>query len=102
VALVSALGADACEIYIDAGGIFTADPAIVADARLLPRLGYSEMLAMCPDGRHEPEPRAVELACERRVELRVRPVLGTGAGTVIAGAARPAGVSAAESWTVAA
>ena len=32
VALAAALGADACEIYTDVQGVFTADPRIVPDA----------------------------------------------------------------------
>ena len=35
VALAAALGADGCEIYTDVDGVFTADPRIVPDARLL-------------------------------------------------------------------
>ena len=39
VALAAALGADACEIYTDVSGVFTADPRIVPEARRLkPRL----------------------------------------------------------------
>ena len=35
VALAAALGADACEIYTDVDGVFTADPRIVPGARKL-------------------------------------------------------------------
>ena len=35
VALAAALGADACEIYTDVDGVFTADPRIVPEARKL-------------------------------------------------------------------
>ena len=37
VALAAALGADACEIYTDVDGVFTADPRIVPGARKLAR-----------------------------------------------------------------
>ena len=33
VALAHALGADACELYTDVSGVFTADPRLVPDAR---------------------------------------------------------------------
>ncbi len=36
VAIAAALGAQVCEIYTDVRGVFSADPRIVADARLLP------------------------------------------------------------------
>lgn len=101
VALASALGADACEIYTETGGVFTADPAIVANARVLPRLGYTEMLAICRDGVHEPASQAVELARKRHVELHIRPATRTGPGTTI-GTKRPTGTPTVGSWTVAA
>lgn len=84
IELSASLGAEACEIYTSAGGVFTADPTIVPNAQLLRRLTYSEMLAMSADGRHEPTPDAIELARERHVEMRIRPILGDGTGTVVA------------------
>ncbi len=46
VALGVALGADACEIYTDVDGVFTADPRIVPTARHLPVITYEEMLEL--------------------------------------------------------
>src|ERR671937_1904975 len=46
VALAAALGADACEIFTDVRGVFTADPRVVPDARLLPAVSYEEMLEL--------------------------------------------------------
>src|SRR3954451_24936778 len=40
VALASRLQADRCQIFTDVGGIYTADPRIVANARQLPVIGY--------------------------------------------------------------
>jgi aspartate kinase len=50
VALAAALGADACEIYTDVTGVYTADPRIVPDARRLPAVSYEEMLDMAATG----------------------------------------------------
>jgi aspartate kinase len=44
VALAAALGADACEIYTDVRGVFTADPRIVPGARMRRQVSYEEML----------------------------------------------------------
>src|SRR5881397_3793717 len=38
VALAAALGADACEIYTDVDGVFTADPRLVSEARKMDRV----------------------------------------------------------------
>src|SRR5262249_61247323 len=43
VALAAALGAEACEIYSDVDGVFSADPRVVPDARKLDRLDYDTM-----------------------------------------------------------
>src|ERR671932_2079229 len=50
VALAVALGAEACEIYTDVDGVFTADPRLVPAARRLPRVSYEEMLELAASG----------------------------------------------------
>src|SRR5215216_2241691 len=44
VALAAALGAEECEIFTDVAGVFSADPRIVPDARMLPVVTFEEML----------------------------------------------------------
>src|SRR5207237_5819377 len=46
VALAAALGAEACEIFTDVEGVFTADPRVVPEALTLPVVTYEEMLEM--------------------------------------------------------
>src|SRR5262245_24044737 len=46
VALAAALKADACEIYTDVDGVYTADPRIVPKAKKLDRIAYDEMLEL--------------------------------------------------------
>src|SRR5688572_11340378 len=50
VAHAAALGADACEIYTDVTGVFTADPRIVPQARKLAKINFDEMLEMAGAG----------------------------------------------------
>ena len=72
VALAQALGADACELYTDVSGVFSADPRVVPGARKLHRLSFEEMLEMCASGCPKPEMRSVEFARNHRVRLHVR------------------------------
>jgi aspartate kinase len=72
VALAHALGADACELYTDVPGVFTADPRVVSGARRLPAVSFDEMLEMCACGCPKPEMRAVEFARTHGVRLHVR------------------------------
>ena len=50
VALAAALGADACEIYTDVTGVFSADPRVVPEARRLARVSFEEMLEIAATG----------------------------------------------------
>ncbi|MDP9019729.1 MAG: aspartate kinase, partial [Actinomycetota bacterium] len=46
VALAAALGTDACELYTDVSGVFTADPRVVPSARRMAQVGFEELLEM--------------------------------------------------------
>ncbi len=72
VALAAALGADACEIYTDVTGVFSADPRIVPQARKLPRISFDEMLEMAGAGSKVLALRSVEFASNHNVPLHVR------------------------------
>ncbi|MGI9021724.1 MAG: aspartate kinase [Acidimicrobiales bacterium] len=72
VALAAALGADACEIYTDVAGVYSADPRVVPAARLLPRISYEEMLEMAATGGRVLALRSVEFARTHGVALHVR------------------------------
>ena len=71
-ALAKALDADACEIYTDVTGVFSADPRIVPRARKLPRISYDEMLEMAGAGSKVLALRSVEFARNHGVSLHVR------------------------------
>jgi aspartate kinase len=83
VALAQALGAEACEIYTDVSGVFTADPRVVPEARRLKRLSFEEMLEMCAAGCPKPAMRSVEFARNHRVRLHVRSAFTWEPGTWI-------------------
>ncbi|MBA3779503.1 MAG: aspartate kinase [Chloroflexi bacterium] len=83
VALAARLGADRCEIYTDVEGIFTADPRQVAQARLLPVIGYEEMLELAQQGAQVMQTRAVELGWVNGVEILVRSTFSEHPGTTI-------------------
>ena len=83
VALAARLGADACEIYTDVEGIFTADPRLVDDAQLIHQIGYEEMLELAHQGAQVMQTRAVELGWVNGVIIRVRSTFGDHPGTSI-------------------
>ena len=82
VALAAALGADACEIYTDVEGVFTADPRVVPSARKLDAVTYEEMLEMAAAGAKVMPLRSVEFARNHNVKLHVRSTFGDADGHV--------------------
>lgn len=85
VALAAALGADACEIYTDVDGVFTADPRIVPSARKLDRVSYEEMLDLAASGAKILMPRCVEYARRFNVPIHVRSSFSGLVGTWVMG-----------------
>jgi aspartate kinase len=83
VALAAALGADACEIYTDVEGVFTADPRLVEGARKLHAVSYEEMLEMAASGAKVLALRSVEFARNHGVKLHVRSTFTGEEGTWI-------------------
>ncbi|MCQ4671490.1 aspartate kinase [Lactonifactor longoviformis] len=83
VALAAVLHADACEIYTDVDGVYTADPRIVKTARKMAEITYDEMLDLATLGAGVLHNRSVEMAKKYGVPLVVRSSLNDSEGTVI-------------------
>ncbi len=81
VALAAALKADACEIYTDVDGVYTADPNICKNAKKLKRISYDEMLEMAALGAKVLQGRSVELARRYNVPIVVLSSFAEGEGT---------------------
>jgi aspartate kinase len=81
VALAAALGAEACEIYTDVPGVFTADPRVVLDAHRLHAVSYEEMLELSASGAKVLQLRSVEYARNHGVKIHVRSSFSDGPGT---------------------
>jgi aspartate kinase len=83
VILGAGLGAEKVEIYTDVNGIMTADPKLVANARIIDHLTYNEVCQLAYEGAKVIHPRAVEVAMQHNVELIVKHLKESEAGTVI-------------------
>ena len=64
--------ADACDIYTDVDGVYTADPRIVPKAQRLEKVSYEEMLEMASLGAKVLQTRSVELGMTSGLSIRVR------------------------------
>lgn len=84
VALAAALQAEACEIYSDVEGIFSADPRVVLSASQLLELSHEEMLEMARSGARVLNEQAVEFARRSKIALYAKKTHGAETqGTVI-------------------
>lgn len=82
-ALGVALRAEEIEIYTDVDGVMTADPRFVPQAKIQKVMTYREIGEMAHLGASVIHPRAVEIAMEGRVPLRIRSTFNNGEGTLI-------------------
>lgn len=82
-ALGAALGAEFVDIYTDVNGVLTADPAYVTNAKAIAQVSYDEICHMARDGAKVVHPRAVEIAKQARIAVRVRSTFTSDEGTLV-------------------
>lgn len=83
VALAAALNAQECQIYTDVEGVYTTDPRMLAEARLLPQVSFEEMLEMSSLGAKVLQMRSVELASKHNLPIRVLSTFSDNPGTIV-------------------
>jgi len=82
-ALGAALQAEIVDIYTDVNGVLTADPKLVSDARQIVQVSYAEICHMAREGAKVVHPRAVEIAQQARIPVRVRSTFSDDEGTLV-------------------
>lgn len=85
-ALGVALNAEYIDIFTDVDGIMTADPRIVDNAVRLAHVTYSEICNFAYQGAKVIHPRAVELAMQKNIPIRVRSTRSKDPGTLVTSA----------------
>jgi len=83
VAIAAAADADACEIYTDVEGVYTADPRVCPGAQKLERISFDEMLELASLGAKVLQIRSVELAKRYGVRVHVRSSFNQCEGTCV-------------------
>ena len=83
VALAAALDAERCEIYSDVDGVYSADPAMVADAKHLPEISYPVMQEMSAAGAKVLNAHAVQFAKEKQIAIYARSTFERGRETIV-------------------
>lgn len=83
VAIAASLKADECQIFTDVDGVYTTDPHLFPEARLLNDIAFEEMLEMASLGAKVLQIRAVELASKYNMPVRVLSTFSDGPGTLV-------------------
>ncbi len=83
VALAAALKANECQIYTDVEGVYTTDPRLIPEARLLSQISFEEMLEMASLGAKVLQMRSVELANNHNIPVRVLSTFSDHPGTLV-------------------
>lgn len=86
-ALAAALGASVCEICTDVDGVYSADPSVVPEARLLREISFEEAIELAASGAKVLHPRAAEICLKFQIPIHVRSSFHMGPGTWIRGGA---------------
>jgi aspartokinase/homoserine dehydrogenase 1 len=90
--LAEALRAREIQVWKEVDGVCTADPRIVAGARVVPRLSYEEAAEMSHFGAEVIHPRTMQPARRAGIVIRIKNTFRpAGAGTVIGAAAHRGG-----------
>ncbi|WP_110929466.1 aspartate kinase [Bacillus massiliglaciei] len=82
-ALGAALQAEVVDIFTDVEGIMTADPRVAEHARPLKVVSYTEVCNMAYQGAKVIHPRAVEIAMQAKIPIRIRSTYSDGLGTLV-------------------
>src|SRR5262249_48515065 len=77
------LSADACEIYTDVDGVYTTDPRLLPEARMVKKVSYDEMLELASLGAGVMHSRSIEFAKKFGVPIHVRSSFADIPGTMI-------------------
>lgn len=83
VAIAAAIKADSCDIYTDVDGVYSADPRLVKNAKLLKIISFEEMVEIAGIGAKVLHPRSVEIAMRYNIPIRVISTFNKIAGTTI-------------------
>ena len=79
------MGAERCEIFTDVEGVYTADPRIINNAKLIDEITYDEMLEMSSSGAGVLMARSVEFGRRYNIPIIVKSTFKNNKGTLVKG-----------------
>lgn len=83
VAIACALDSKKCEIFSDIDGIYSADPKIINDAKLIDNISYDEMLEAASAGAKVLHNRSVNMAKKYNLEITSKCTFSNSRGSTV-------------------
>jgi len=83
VAIAAALKAKKCEIYTDVDGVFSADPNVIDNTKLIESISYDEMLEAATAGAKVLHNRSVGIGKKYKMKIRVKNTRSNKPGTLV-------------------
>ncbi len=83
IAIAVKIDAEYCDIYSDVPGVYSADPNVINEAKLLNNISYDSMIAMATSGANVLMTRSVELAKKYSKTIRLYSSVDYTCGTII-------------------
>lgn len=83
VAIAASLKAQKCEIYTDVDGVFSADPNVIDNAKLIESISYDEMLEAATAGAKVLHNRSVGIGKKYKMKIMVKNTTGSKEGTLV-------------------
>lgn len=83
VALAKYLNAEACEICTDVDGVYTADPRLIKNAKIIKQISHKQMLALSESGAKVLHTRAIEFALKYNIDLYIKSSFKKSKGTLV-------------------
>ncbi|MDX2049861.1 MAG: aspartate kinase [Rickettsiaceae bacterium] len=82
-AIAAALDAESCDIYTDVEGIYTCDPRLIDNAKIIEKISFEEILELSSGGAKVLHPRSIEICMRYNIPLRLFSSFTKKSGTVI-------------------
>ena len=83
VAIAAGIGAKECVIYTDVDGVYTTDPRMCKNAKIIRHIHYEEMLEMASQGSKVLHIRSVQLAAKWGIKLMIKNTFSNDKGTTM-------------------
>lgn len=82
-AISAALDSSCCDIYTDVEGIFSADPRLIENSKVIDQISYDQAIELAGSGAKVIHPRAIKICQEFNIPIRIFSTFSQKLGSII-------------------